>query len=53
MVEAYIIFDLIQSLAEIPNLPGIEDDEALEKDINAQIIGYKAYRYVVISDIID
>ena len=34
----------LQSLSEIPNLPGIEDDETLEQDINAQVLGYKAFR---------
>eukprot|EP00794_Sanderia_malayensis_P008838 gene8838-9784_t len=34
----------IQSLVEISQLPGIEDDESLLAEVQAQITGYKAFR---------
>ncbi|XP_064617807.1 signal recognition particle subunit SRP68-like [Liolophura sinensis] len=39
------LYDIImQNLGEIPNLSGLEDDEALQKEISTQIQGYKAFR---------
>merc|ERR1712038_681000 len=35
---------IIQSLNEIPNLPGLDDDSSLSDTISGQVIGYKAFR---------
>lgn len=34
----------IQSLVEISQLPGIEEDKAVSKELDTQITGYKAFR---------
>ena len=36
--------NMIQSLAEIPSLAGLEEDEKLSSDINTKITFYKAFR---------
>ena len=36
--------NMIQSLAEIPSLAGLEDDEKLASDIETKITFYKAFR---------
>ncbi|XP_077979719.1 signal recognition particle subunit SRP68-like [Glandiceps talaboti] len=35
---------IIQNLTDIPQLPGLEDDDSLKEDIDNQIIVYKAFR---------
>ncbi|KAK6187871.1 hypothetical protein SNE40_005802 [Patella caerulea] len=42
MVRLYDI--IIQNLSDIPNLPGLEDDSALEEEVNTRVLGYKAFR---------
>ena len=36
--------NMIQSLTEIPSLAGLEEDEELATDIQAEIIYYRAFR---------
>ena len=36
--------NMIQSLAEIPSLAGLEEDEKLSSDIESKITFYKAFR---------
>ncbi|KAK2181664.1 hypothetical protein NP493_386g05040 [Ridgeia piscesae] len=35
---------IIQNLAEVSSLPGLEYDDDLQQDINTQIVSYKAFR---------
>ncbi|CAH1793893.1 unnamed protein product, partial [Owenia fusiformis] len=35
---------IIQSASEIPQLPGLEEDDALSQEISGQIQGYRAFR---------
>ncbi len=39
----------IQSFVEISQLPGIEEDESVSAEVQAQVTGYKAFRYYGLS----
>ena len=39
----------IQSFVEISQLPGIEEDESVSAEVQAQVTGYKAFRYYGVS----
>ncbi|XP_069123968.1 signal recognition particle subunit SRP68-like [Argopecten irradians] len=42
LVRLYDI--MIQNLSEIPALPGLEEDSSLEEEMEARILGFKAFR---------
>ncbi|GFN87230.1 signal recognition particle subunit srp68-like [Plakobranchus ocellatus] len=42
LVRLYDI--IIQNLSEIPNLHGVQDSPALEAEVEASVLGYKAFR---------
>ncbi|KAK3709166.1 hypothetical protein RRG08_030846 [Elysia crispata] len=42
LVRLYDI--IIQNLSEIPNLHGVQDTSALEAEVEASVLGYKAFR---------
>jgi len=46
LVAMSVCLFIVQNLTEILHLPGVEDQTALRNDINVQIIGYKAFKYV-------
>ena len=46
--------NIIQSLGEIPGLAGLEDDENLAADIEAEVVFYRAFRsyYIALAFIV-
>ena len=46
--------NMIQSLAEIPSLAGLEEDESLAADVEAEVTFYKAFRsyYIALAFIV-
>ncbi|XP_074647585.1 signal recognition particle subunit SRP68-like [Tubulanus polymorphus] len=35
---------IVQNLTDIPNLPGFEDDDSIQTEVDTEILGYKAFR---------